>query len=292
MYKSIAVLGLMGVLVACGSSGEEASDSDPREGAGGSGGPGGASGGVAGEDGAGGRGGAPGSAGVPGTGGGAMFVANADRYVIMEIESVSIPDGHAWAAGSALNDFTGSGYYRFTGNGICNGPAGSPLRYVFEIKAPARYELRLRAAKIAHCVEGAPQGNGTCTEHGRTCESLGEPVDGSCGNPNHCIRTDISNDAFVHIERPNGQYVAFVDQPSGSMGEPIKLFGGKANEWAWTGSRALDRDGKWDAHWELDPGVYTLVLQGRSQAFRIDRILLFDSATGSTSGAVNLPETR
>lgn len=68
----------------------------------------------------------------------------------MEMESVAIPDGYEWVEQSALSDFTGSGYYRFTGNSICNGPAGSPLRYEIEILEGGRYELRLQAAKIAH----------------------------------------------------------------------------------------------------------------------------------------------
>ncbi len=242
-----------------------------------------------------GTGGSPGPTGGNGgtTGGGAMFVADEDGYVVMEMESVAIPSGHEWDAETALSEFTGSSYYRFTGNGICSGPAGSPLRYEFEIGEAARYELRLRAAKIAHCVAGQALGNGNCSEDDRTCTSLGEPVNGSCGSPDECIRTDISNDAFVHIEDAGGAYVAFVDQPGGSLGNPIKLFGGQANAWSWTGKSALDTNGKkWDAHWDLGAGRYTLVIQGRSQSFRIDRILFFDADTGSTSGAVDRPETR
>ena len=287
--KSIGVAALLCMVIGCAASTGEAPASDSRGSGGESGDPGvGATGGT----GAGGEDGSLGSGGTLGDGGGAMFVADLERYIVMEVESVSIPSGHEWVADNSLADFNGSGYYRFVGNGICNGPAGSPLRYVFEIRAPARYELRLRAAKVAHCVAGAPQGNGTCTEHDRTCSSLGEPIDGSCGDPGQCIRNDISNDAFVYIEASDGEYVPFVDQPSGSIGEPIKLFGGQPNAWAWTGKRALDRSGKWDAHWDLDAGVYTLVLQGRSRAFRIDRIALFDSETGSASGATDRGETR
>ncbi len=249
-------------------------------------------GGTAGQGSAGtGGGGAGGSAGIPGPD--AMFVADSEGYVVMEMESVAIPAGHEWVQRTSLSDYTGSGYYRFTGNGICSGPAGSPLRYEFEILESGRYELRLRAAKIAHCVEGEPEGNGQCSESDRTCTSLGEPSGNSCGGPDECIRTDISNDAFVHVEDAGGNYVTFVDQPGNSVGSPVKLFGGQSNAWAWTGRGALDPGGpKRNAWWDLDPGVYTLVIQGRSQSFRIDRILFFDSDTGSTSGAVDRPETR
>jgi len=239
-----------------------------------------------------GTGGEPGQAGQGGAGGTADFVADAEGYVVMEAESVPIPGGHEWVLETDLEGFTGDGYHRFTGNGICSGPAGSPLRYELEIKQAARYELRLRAAKIAHCVEGAPQGNGTCTEHDRTCTSLGEPSGGSCGDPDQCIRNDISNDAFVHVETASGDYVTFVDQPGGSVGDPIKLFGGQPNAWAWTGTRALDRNGKWPAQWDLEPGVYVLVVQGRSQSFRIDRMVFFDTERGMISGAEGRAETR
>jgi hypothetical protein len=302
MFKGI-VLGIVAFfVVGCGSEDAGESRTGDHDATGGNtgtgtGGIGGAFVGNAGQGGeppAGGSGGTMSSGGAGGTPSGvsAMFVADDEGYVVMEMESVSIPSGSEWVTQTELPDYTGSGYYRFVGNSICNGPAGSPLRYEIEIRESARYELRLRAAKIAHCVVGAPQGNGSCTEHDRTCTSLGEPSGGSCGDPNQCIRTDISNDAFVHFEDAAGDYVAFVNQPNGSIGDPIKLFGGSVNSWGWTGKRALDINGKWDAHWDLAPGVYTLVIQGRSQAFRIDRMLLFDSETGSTSGAVDRAETR
>ncbi|MEM8608576.1 MAG: hypothetical protein AAGF92_15845 [Myxococcota bacterium] len=288
------------VCLVAGACGESAPNGlNPRDGVGGT--PAGGADGGAGSGGAGMDGDSRGSAGTGGAlgaggSGGAlprpMFVADDERYVVMEMESVAIPDQSEWVSQADLGGFTGDGYYRFTGNGICNGPAGSPLRYTFEIREAARYELRLRAAKISHCVLGAPQANGTCTEHDRTCDSLGEPTDGSCGSEAQCIRNDISNDAFVHIEDDGGSYVAFVDQPADSVGEPIKLFGGQPNSWAWTGTKALDRSGKWNAHWDLGPGTYTLVVQGRSQSFRIDRMLLFDTNTGTTSGAVERAETR
>ena len=208
----------------------------------------------------------------------------------MEMESVDIPTDHEWITETELADFTGSGYYRFTGNGICNGPANSPLRYTFSIGTDARYELRLRAARIAHCVAGEAQGNGTCVEDNE-CTSLGEPGPGGCG-AEECLRTDISNDAFVHIEDLDGNYIAFVDQPSGTIGDGIKLFGGGTNAWNWTGRNALDPPGpKFAAHWDLAPGNYALIIEGRSQAFRIDRILLFDEENGTTNGAEDRPET-
>tara|TARA_R110002096_G_scaffold239101_1_gene430754 strand:- start:123416 stop:124228 length:813 start_codon:yes stop_codon:yes gene_type:complete len=215
-----------------------------------------------------------------------------DGYVVMEMESTAVPAGHEWQLEDDLSGYTGDGFYRFTGNNICSGPASSPLRYDFTTTSETRFELRLRAAKIAHCVAGEPQENGQCSEDDRTCDSLGEPNDGGCGT-SQCIRTDISNDAFIYIETADGEYVSFVDQPANTIGEGVKLFGGQVNSWGWTGVKALDPGGpKLDAHWDLSPGRYSLVIQGRSAHFRIDRIALFDSVSGTIDGLDERAETR
>jgi len=206
---------------------------------------------------------------------------------------VVIPNGHKWQKRTKLKGYKGTGYYRFTGNSICNGPANSPLRYTFTVVKAATFQLRLRCARIYHCVKGKPHNSKNhCGEKDRTCTSLGEPTGDKCPGAGQCIRTDISNDAFVLIEDASGKYLPFVKQPGSTIGKPIKLFGGGNNAWGWSGKRALDISGKHDALWKLSPGVYTLVVQGRSQAFRIDRIVLFDDATGSTKVAETLPETR
>lgn len=213
-----------------------------------------------------------------------------DGLVIMEMESVSLPQDAQWIKEDQLSGYKGSGYYRFTGNGICNGPASSPLRYDFRVTTGGRYELRLRAAKILHCVKGTPHNNNQCDEQDRTCTSLGQPNGDQCGGPDECIRSDISNDAFVYIEDDQGNHIKFVDQPHDT--KPIKLFGGRPNEWAWTGKRALDTAGKkWNAHWDLSPGAYTLVVSGRSQSFRIDRMVFFIDGQGNPNMANDREET-
>lgn len=216
-----------------------------------------------------------------------------DGFVVMEMESMPIPAmDNDWQPATRIQEFTGTGYYEFGGNGICNGPANSPLRYTFRITTKSIWELRLRCSRVWHCVEGMPHGNNNnCEEDDRTCTSLGLPEGTTCGGPNECIRTDISNDAFVFIEDEQGDYVEFTNQPNGTNGDPIKLFGGGRDAWGWSGKRALDIRGKHDAHWDLDPGVYTLVMQGRSKSFSIDRIVLFDTQTQRINGAEDLPET-
>ncbi|MGF1508773.1 MAG: hypothetical protein ACFB9M_04635 [Myxococcota bacterium] len=223
----------------------------------------------------------------------ATFVEQ-EGEVIMEMESATIPAGSEWTMQSELSGHTGTGYLQFRGNGVCNGPANDPVDFSFELTTQARFRLHLRAARFHHCVRGQPHGsNNRCEENDRTCNSLGYPSGNQCPESNQCIRTDISNDAFVQIRTEGGDYVPFVDQPSGSVGNGIKLFGGGNNSWSWTGNNALDTNGrKWAAEWDLSPGVYRLVIHGRSQDFRIDRVLLYDVERGGTQGAADRPETR
>ena len=216
-----------------------------------------------------------------------------DGYVVMEMESVPIAPGLAWTQQQALQDFKGKGYYRFVGNGICSGPATDPLRYTFRIKTPGTYELRLRASRIYHCVTGTPTGRDNhCKEDGgaqRGCTSFGEPNAGTCADSSHCIRTDLSNDVFVSVEDAGGSHVKWVGQRDTKV---TKLFGGGNNAWSWTGKRALDPGGaKQDAQWKLGAGDYTLVVQGRSKDFRVDRMVFFDADKNSIKDAEDLPET-
>ncbi|MEM9069145.1 MAG: hypothetical protein AAGE52_11595 [Myxococcota bacterium] len=212
-----------------------------------------------------------------------------DGFVVMEMESVPIPSGHEWAEESSLAGASGT-YYRFFGNGICNGPAEGPLRYTFRISEGGTYALHLRAARMIHCVDGTPNGSGVCEEGDRGCTSRGMPSGGSCPS-GQCRRTDISNDAFVRLETASGEYIDFDGQPGATSGRDIKLFGGGNDSWGWTGRRSLDISGKHDAEWTLEPGDYTLVMNGRSGEFRIDRIAFFDVEAGRARDADELEET-
>lgn len=225
-----------------------------------------------------------------------------DGYVVMEMESASLSSTLEWDMRAELTGYTGDGYYQFMGNGICNGPPNSPLEFTFNISAGGRYELRLRAAKFTHCVEWKkPEDHvddtstSSCDHAHGTCNSVALPSGNDCPDPTtQCRRSDISNDAFVQIRDSNDQYVPFVNQPASSIGSGIKLFGGNNNQWGWTGKSALDtNDQKWTAHWDLSPGDYTLIIEGRSQMFRIDRMVLFDEGRNnfSNTGFTDRSET-
>jgi hypothetical protein len=75
------------------------------------------------------------SAGIP------VYEEQAGR-VIMEIESHR-PTG-AWAPERKFEGYTGAGYYTWRGPNSFRSPGGGVLTYVFEIKTPGTYQLRIR----------------------------------------------------------------------------------------------------------------------------------------------------
>lgn len=215
-------------------------------------------------------------------------------YVVMEMESVAIED-KAWAEETDLEGGSGS-YYRYLGNGICNGPANDPLVYSFRVDTSGVWELRLFMARIWHCVEGARHDadNHVCLEsESRGCKHLGEPNGEVCGSANSqdlCLRKDLSNDVFVRIEDASGNFVAYTERTSNE--DQTKLFGGGQNAFAWSGTNALDPGGpKKPAQWDLPAGDYTLTVFGRSQGTRVDRMLLFHTESANFNDGKSVTET-
>jgi hypothetical protein len=174
----------------------------------------------------------------------------ADGIVRLEVENTNSPLG-LWEKKSDLAGFSGSGYLEFTGNEFDLGDADSPLSYHFKINRGGTYVLDLHCAK----------------------KTIGE-------------HADWANDCYVRVV---GDYSAGPgphDVPMGNaslslLKRDTKYFGGKSNAWEWsvgdwhfTGGR-LDPGGKKNkrtAIYNFKAGeTYTLVISGRSKAFRIDR---------------------
>ncbi|MDQ8198650.1 hypothetical protein QEH56_10845 [Pelagicoccus enzymogenes] len=176
--------------------------------------------------------------------------------VIMEAENTASPLGQ-WIKESSDPNFTGEGYLRFDGNIYTHGPAISPLEYQFRIHTPGLYYLQLRCAETNQTIDG---------EH----------------------RDDVSNDCYVRVD---GDYEASPeagnnhtdDAPLSLLKSNTKFFGGKNDgSFVWQGGYENNFQGR------LDPGghqnkrvaiynfkageTYTLVIHGRSKAFKIDRI--------------------
>ncbi len=175
----------------------------------------------------------------------ARIVKEADGVVSIEPEDTTSDLGK-WKKMDVAG-YSGSGYLEFTGNSPTSGPATSPLVYRFEIKRSGLYFLHLRCAR--------------------------ETVNG---------RNDLANDAYVRLEGdygagPNPGDKHGDDAPLAMLKKNTKFFGGDHNKFVWASGNRLDPGGhrnKRVAVYNFKPGVYTLVLSGRSKLFKIDRIVL------------------
>jgi len=168
--------------------------------------------------------------------------------VVIEAENRDVDFGEWNVETTALNNsFTGNGYLEFTGNSPTNGDPNSPIEYQFKINDPGLYSLHLRCAR--------------------------ETVDG---------RTDLANDCYVRVE---GDYDEGPDvgnshgdeAPLEVLQSDTKFFGGNDNSFVWASGNKLDLGGhnnKRRAIYDFKAGeTYTLVVSGRSQLFKLDRIM-------------------
>lgn len=192
--------------------------------------------------------------------------------VIMEAENTASPLGE-WILESADPNFTGDGYLRFDGNIFTHGPAVSPLEYTFRIHTPGLYYLQLRCAETNQTIDGVH-------------------------------RDDVSNDCYVRVDgdyeaSPNAGNNHTDDAPLSLLKSNTKFFGGKNDgSFVWQGGYENNFQGRLDpgghqnkrvAIYQFKAGeTYTLVIHGRSKAFKIDRIAfshadLPDSAARSLS---------
>lgn len=167
--------------------------------------------------------------------------------VIMEAED-TVSDLGQWVKKTELPEYTGEAYLEFTGNTPHSGPPKSPLHYRFKINKGGLYTLHLRCAK--------------------------EKVGG---------RIDLANDCYVRVEGDydEGPLVGdkHMDQARlALLRKDTKFFGGKVNEFAWASGHRLDPGGKKNkrvAIYDFMSGeTYRLIVSGRSQLFKLDRILL------------------
>ena len=193
-----------------------------------------------------------------------------DGLVIMEVENTTSPLGE-WSEEQVIGGYTGSGYLEFNGNTPINGPANSPLEYTFTVNQSGLYYLHLHAAKETLEINGT-------------------------------TRTDVANDAYVRLEGtyeagPNPGNNNGNDAPLNTLKKDTKFYGGANGRFSWAKGNALDLGGhnnKRVAVYNLQGGqTYTFVISGRSQKFKLDRIV-FRHETVSESYAENLDliETR
>ena len=205
------------------------------------------------------------------TDGGKVF-NEVNGVVVIEAESTSSALGEWESVGKALkNEYTGEGYLVFDPDGSSpNSPASgkphSPLTYQFRVNEPGLYLLELRCAR----------------------ETIGK-------------RKDLANDCYVRVEGDYGQGPKPGDQHQDDarlalLQADTKFFGGDDQSFAWAGGTRLDPGGhknKRRAIYAFKAGeTYTLVISGRSEKFKLDRIIFRKTTvTPKTAHQLNLAET-
>lgn len=189
--------------------------------------------------------------------------------VIIETENTSSDLGE-WFEATEVEDFTGEGYLEFNGNRPQNGDPNSPLIYNFRINEPGLYFLHLRCARETLTIDGEE-------------------------------RDDVANDCYVRVEGdyeegPNVGNNHTDDASLETLMSDTKFFGGNDFEFVWASGSRLDLGGdtnKRRAVYNFKANeTYTLVVSGRSQFFKLDRIMFRrESVNSGTAQNTNLTET-
>lgn len=206
-----------------------------------------------------------------------------DGLVIMEAENTPSAYGE-WALDTStdVDHTTGSGSLAFTGNSPINGPPGSPLEYTFKINRSGIYYLDLHCARETLVI-------------------------------NDKTRTDVANDGYIRVDgdyearspNPNdtpddsGKYAKAYhseDAPLAVLQSDYKYFGGGDNHFLWQSGNRIDLGGhknKRVAVYDFKAGeTYTLVIHGRSQRFKINRIIFrHEDVNAETARTLSNPES-
>ncbi|MBK1875332.1 hypothetical protein [Pelagicoccus mobilis] len=173
-----------------------------------------------------------------------------DGIVIFEAENTESEFG-LWTKKTEIEGHQGDGYIEFGGNSPASGPANSPLEYEFKITKPGLYRLHLHCARVMVVINGEN-------------------------------RHDVANDGYVRVEGdygegPNAGNEHGDDGLLSLLKKNTKFFGGKNREFVWASGNRLDPGGhnnKRKAVYDFKAGeTYKLVLSGRSQLFKVDRIM-------------------
>lgn len=172
--------------------------------------------------------------------------------VSIELEDTDSPLGLWELKRTPLNNaYSGEGYLEFTGNSPISGDPKSPLEYRFKVNKGGLYYLHLHCAKEVLEIKGKK-------------------------------RSDIANDCYVRVEGdfgagPNAGDQHKKDAPLALLQTDTKFFGGADKKFEWATGNRLDPGGhnnKRVAVYDFKAGeTYKLVVSGRSQYFKVDRLV-------------------
>ncbi|WP_378187024.1 DUF5060 domain-containing protein [Aquimarina sp. W85] len=187
-----------------------------------------------------------------------------DGLVVIEAENLSILGD--WNKKNTISGFTGSGYLEWTGPNHFNAPGNGLINAKIKINSPGRYKFQWRS-KVGEG-ESATEANDTWLKFPDA-------------------------DAFYAQKGSEKIYPkgsGLTPNPEGAGGQGyFKVYSTGTTNWTWT-TKTSDKDPH-DIFIEFDsPGVYTMLISGRSKHHVVDRVTLNKSSVNAT--IISLEETK
>ncbi|WP_378181230.1 Ig-like domain-containing protein [Aquimarina sp. SS2-1] len=202
---------------------------------------------------------------VNGSGGGGdncdVAYEEKNGLVIIEAENLSVPGN--WKKKSAISGFTGSGYIEWTGPDHFNDPGNGVINTKIKINTAGRYEFLWRS-KVGEG-DSPTEANDTWLKFPDADEFYGQK-----GN-----------------ERVYPKGSGQTPNPEGASGEGyLKVYSTGTTNWTWA-TKTSDNDPH-DIFVEFDtPGVYTMLISGRSKHHILDRVTLNRTSANATNLSLN-----
>ncbi|MHA7055798.1 Ig-like domain-containing protein [Aquimarina sp. M1] len=183
--------------------------------------------------------------------------------VVIETENLSISGN--WKKRSAISGFTGGGYLEWTGPDHFNDPGNGVINTKIKINSPGRYKFLWRS-KVGEG-DSPTEANDTWLKFPNASKFYAQ-------KGNERIYPKGSG------QSPN---------PEGAGGEGyFKVYSTGTTNWTWA-TKTSDNDPH-DIFVEFDsPGIYTMLISGRSKHHIVDRVTLNKSSADATNA--NLAET-
>ncbi|WP_299223604.1 Ig-like domain-containing protein [uncultured Aquimarina sp.] len=204
---------------------------------------------------------------VTGSGGGGdnCDAAYEEKNGLVVIEAENLSASGNWQKKSAISGFTGGGYIEWTGPDHFNDPGNGVINTKIKINTAGRYKFLWRS-KVGEG-DSATEANDTWLKFPDASEFYGQK--GS--------------------ERVYPKGSGQTPNPEGASGEGyLKVYSTGTTNWTWT-TKTSDNDPH-DIFVEFDsPGVYTMLISGRSKHHIVDRVTLNRTSVNATN--LSLQET-
>ena len=207
----------------------------------------------------------------PGGGSTSGAFTEQNGLVVIEMESGNVPSN--WVSETAFSNFTGSSYLRYDGSNHFGNPGVDTVEYKVNISKTGTYRFQWRNAF----------GAGTdATEHNDSWLKIeASSFYGKKGSSIVCPKGYNSNENSCTGGVPEGA--------GGGGWFKVYRSGGSVGAWSWTANTSDN-----DAHQIFAdfnaPGVYTILVSGRSAEHAVDRMVLYYSSVG-TSAATNTSQS-